>query len=54
MDDLHPESIWRFRIKGFGPLLVTMDSHGGSTHDRVQDEAKARRAKILASLGASE
>ena len=30
LDDLHPESLWRFRIKGFGPLLVTMDSHGGS------------------------
>ncbi len=54
MDDLHPESLWRFRIKGFGPLLVTMDSHGGSIYDRVQDEAKARRAKILADLGASE
>ena len=54
MDDLNPESIWRFRIKGFGPLLVTMDSHGGSIYDRVQDEAKARRAKILADLGASE
>ncbi len=54
MDDLHPESLWRFRIKGFGPLLVTMDSHGSSVYDRVQDEAKARRAKILAGLGASE
>jgi L(+)-tartrate dehydratase beta subunit len=54
MDDLHPESLWRFRIKGFGPLTVTMDAHGGSTYDRVQDEAKARRAKILASLGAAD
>ena len=54
MDDLHPESLWRFRIKNFGPLLVTMDSHGGSLHDLVVDEAKARRAEILASLGASE
>jgi len=54
MDDLHPESLWRFRIKGFGPLLVTMDSHGSSTYDRVQDEAKARRAKILAGLGAAD
>jgi L(+)-tartrate dehydratase beta subunit len=52
MDDLHPESLWRFRIKGFGPLLVTMDSHGGSVYDRVQDEAKARRDAILAKLGA--
>ncbi len=54
MDDLHPESLWRFRIKGFGPLLVTMDSHGGSLHARVQDNAAARRDAILARIGASE
>jgi len=54
MDDLNPESIWRFRIRGFGPLLVTMDSHGGSTYDRVQGDAKSRRAAILASIGAGE
>src|SRR5690348_5223218 len=52
MDDLNPESIWRFRIRGFGPLQVTMDSHGGSVYDRVQDEAKARRDAILARIGA--
>ena len=54
MDDLHPESLWRFRIKGFGPLLVTMDSHGGSLYDKVQGQAKDRRAAILAAIGASE
>jgi L(+)-tartrate dehydratase beta subunit len=54
MDDLNPESIWRFRIKGFGPLLVTMDSHGGSTYTRIQGDAKARRDAILASIGASD
>ena len=41
MDDLNPESIWRFRIRGFGPLLVTMDSHGGSLHREVTDSAKS-------------
>ena len=30
LDDLNPESLWRFRVKGFGPLVVAMDSHGGS------------------------
>ena len=29
LDDLNPESLWKFRVKGFGPLLVGMDSHGG-------------------------
>jgi L(+)-tartrate dehydratase beta subunit len=54
MDDLHPESLWRFRIKGFGPLMVAMDSHGGSLYARVNEGAAAKRAAILASIGASE
>jgi L(+)-tartrate dehydratase beta subunit len=54
LDDLHPESLWRFRIKNFGPLMVAMDSHGGSLYGRVQDEAATRREAILAKLGASE
>jgi len=54
LDDLHPESLWKFRIKGFGPLLVTMDSHGGSLHARVNESAAAKRAAVLASLGAAE
>ena len=51
MDDLHPESLWKFRIKRFGPLLVTMDSHGGSLHARVNAEAAARRTAVLQSIG---
>jgi len=53
MDDLHPESLWKFRIKGFGPLLVTMDSAGGSLHAQVNAEAAARRAAVLASIGSA-
>ena len=54
LDDLHPESLWRFAIKNFGPLMVAMDSHGGSLYARVQGEAAARRDAILAGLGASD
>ena len=45
LDDLNPESLWRFRIRGFGPLLVAMDSHGGSLYDDVDRAARggARR-----------
>ncbi len=53
LDDLHPESLWKFRIKGFGPLLVTMDSHGCSLHAQVNAEAAARRAAVLASIGST-
>jgi L(+)-tartrate dehydratase beta subunit len=51
LDDLNPESLWKFRVKGFGPLLVAMDSHGGSLYDAVDGQARARRAKTLAKLG---
>lgn len=51
MDDLNPESLWKFRIKGFGPLLVAMDSHGNSLYTEVQQDVQARRAAVLQSLG---
>ena len=51
LDDLNPESLWKFRIKGFGPLLVGMDSHGGSLYERVRADVDARRAQVLAGLG---
>ena len=51
LDDLNPESLWKFRIKGFGPLLVAMDSHGGSLYTAVNAAAKDKRAGVLASLG---
>ena len=51
LDDLNPESLWKFRVKGFGPLLVSMDSHGSSLYTQVNESARSRRAAALASLG---
>jgi L(+)-tartrate dehydratase beta subunit len=51
LDDLNPESLWKFRVKGFGPLLVAMDSHGGNLYTKVADCARDRRAKVLSRLG---
>ena len=51
LDDLNPESLWQFRIRDFGPLLVAMDSHGQSLYDVVRGDAQARRARVLQSLG---
>jgi L(+)-tartrate dehydratase beta subunit len=53
LDDLNPESLYKFRIKGFGPLLVAMDSHGGSLYDSVNEEAARRRQAVLEKLGAA-
>jgi L(+)-tartrate dehydratase beta subunit len=51
LDDLNPESLWKFRVSGFGPLLVAMDSHGQSLYASVDSKARARRANALARLG---
>ncbi len=51
LDDLNPESLWKFRIRDFGPLLVGMDSVGGSLYEAVRDAAAAKRASVLAALG---
>jgi L(+)-tartrate dehydratase beta subunit len=51
LDDLNPESLWRFRIHDFGPLRVAMDSQGGSLYDAVDLKARDKRAAVLATLG---
>ena len=54
LDDLNPESLWQFRIRDFGPLLVAMDSHGGSLYNTVNDNTLSQRARVLASLGVAQ
>jgi L(+)-tartrate dehydratase beta subunit len=51
LDDLNPESLWKFRVNGFGPLLVAMDSHGESLYSRVKTAAQLKRAEALKRLG---
>ncbi|MBY0298741.1 MAG: fumarate hydratase C-terminal domain-containing protein [Methylobacterium sp.] len=50
LDDLHPESLWRFAIRDFGPLLVGMDAQGGSLFAEVQRDVVSRRDAVIASL----
>ena len=51
LDDLNPESLWKFRVRGFGPLLVAMDSYGESLYSKVNQAARERRADVLRKLG---
>ncbi len=51
LDDLNPESLWRFRVRSFGPLLVAMDSHADSLYARVEALARGRRDSALSRLG---
>lgn len=51
LDDLHPESLWRFRVRNFGPLRVAMDSHGNSVYAAVDAGARLKRQSALDALG---
>jgi L(+)-tartrate dehydratase beta subunit len=51
LDDLNPESLWKFRVRGFGPLRVAMDSHGASLYTDVNQAARRRREGVLRKLG---
>lgn len=50
-EHLHPEALYRFRVKNFGPLTVAMDSHGSHLYFDVKAEAEKRLPEIYAKLG---
>jgi len=50
-EDLMPECLWKFRVKGLGPLFVTMDSHGHSTYRDVQQTAARNLEAVYRRLG---
>jgi L(+)-tartrate dehydratase beta subunit len=49
-EELMPECLWKFRVRGFGPLTVAIDSHGDSLYRDVQAEARKRLEDLYAKL----
>jgi len=45
------EAVWVFEAKNFGPLVVTMDSHGGSLHAEVNRVTESNLKRLLGTLG---
>ncbi len=41
-----PEALWVIRVEDF-PVVVTMDSHGVSIHDKVKAESKVKLAALI-------
>ena len=41
-----PEALWVIHVERF-PVVVTMDSHGGSLHDEVEAASGGRLAELL-------
>jgi L(+)-tartrate dehydratase beta subunit len=50
-EHLHPEALYQFRVRNFGPLTVAMDSHGRHLYAEVKAEAQRRLPEIYAKLG---
>ncbi len=49
-----PEALWVITAEEFGPLLVTMDSHGRSLHDEMNRAVAAKKAEAYAKIGVKE
>lgn len=41
-----PEAMWVIDVERF-PVVVSMDSHGGSLHDTVEESSRARFAELI-------
>ena len=50
-EDLHPEAIYKFRVKGFGPLIVAMDSHSNHLYFDVKREAIQKLPELYKQIG---
>jgi L(+)-tartrate dehydratase beta subunit len=50
-EHLHPEALYQFRVKDFGPLTVAMDTHGNNLYSEVKARAMARLPEIYSQLG---
>lgn len=48
-----PEAMWVFEVEEFGPLAVSIDSHGNNIFMDVAKSVEANRAKIYQKLGIS-
>jgi fumarate hydratase subunit beta len=42
-----PECLWVYEVENFGPLIVTIDTHGGNLTAKVAETVRARRDKIM-------
>lgn len=49
-----PEALWILEVEDFGPLAVTIDSHGRNLHEVIQSSAQEKRSDILKALGVSQ
>ncbi|WP_136799524.1 MULTISPECIES: FumA C-terminus/TtdB family hydratase beta subunit [Desulfosediminicola] len=49
-EHLHPEALYKFRVKDFGPLTVAMDSHGRNLFEEVKEKTRRKLPEIYKRL----
>jgi tartrate/fumarate subfamily iron-sulfur-dependent hydro-lyase beta chain len=45
-----PECLWVYDVEDFGPMIVTIDSHGGNMTQDIKVQVTKRMEKILAEM----
>jgi L(+)-tartrate dehydratase beta subunit len=50
-EDLHPEAIYKLRVRDFGPLIVAMDSHGNHLYFDVKKKALGKLPELYKMIG---
>jgi fumarate hydratase subunit beta len=46
-----PEALWVFEVEDFGPVAVSIDSHGNNIFEDVKKQVEENKQKIYAKLG---
>lgn len=46
-----PECLWVYDVEDFGPMIVTIDTHGNNLTENVKRGIMARKEEVLATLG---
>jgi tartrate/fumarate subfamily iron-sulfur-dependent hydro-lyase beta chain len=45
-----PECLWVYDVKYFGPMIITIDTHGGNLTAKVAEKISKNKQKILAQM----
>jgi tartrate/fumarate subfamily iron-sulfur-dependent hydro-lyase beta chain len=46
-----PEALWIFEVQEFGPLTVSIDSHGNNLFEDIKKQVEENKKRIYAKLG---
>ncbi len=46
-----PEALWVFEVEDFGPLAISIDSHGNNLFEDIKKQVEENKQKIYAKLG---